>query len=184
MLQEEMNQLYFEWLYEMICGGTKYNKLSYFKLLEQLNNIEFTYIVPRDVNRLKDGIDLRYRFAYDNGYSRNLIAEYIDNRPCSVLEMMVALAYRVEEQIMDDKEAGNRTGQWFWNMIVNLGLGNMHDGNFRPGYVYEVIDIFLNRMYDADGKGGLFTLKNCPYDLRDIEIWMQCMWYLDEIMEI
>lgn len=52
-----------------------------------------------------------------------MIASYLDNRPCSVLEMIIALAIRLEEHIMDDPDIGNRTGQWFWDMIVSLGLG-------------------------------------------------------------
>ena len=39
----------------------------------------------------------------------------------------------------------------------------------------------LNRDYGRDGKGGLFTIEHCRYDMRDIEIWYQANWYLDNI---
>lgn len=98
---------------------------------------------------------------------------YLDNRPCSVLEMIIALAIRLEEHIMDDPDIGNRTGQWFWDMIVSLGLGSMDDSKFDKAHAIDVIRRFLDRDYGRDGKGGLFTIEHCRYDMRDIEIWYQ-----------
>jgi hypothetical protein len=95
--------------------------------------------------------------------------------------MMIALSIRLEEDFMDDPLYGNRTGQWFWQMVVNLGLGSMTDERFDRRYVRERIDIFLNREYKPDGEGGLFILRDCKYDLRDVEIWYQLNWYLDHI---
>ena len=109
-------------MYQLVFDGRYSKRLSYRKLLRELHRIEFTYSIPMDGNRAEDGVDLRYRFGYENGYSSSMISVYLDNRMCSVLEMMIALAIRCEEHIMDDPDIGNRTGQWFWNMIVNLGL--------------------------------------------------------------
>ena len=136
-----------------------------------------------DGNRAQDGIDFRYRFGHENGISNKIIERHLDNRACSVLEMMVAIAFKAEEQIMDDFNYGNRTGQWFWNMIVNLGLGNMSDDDFDERKANNNITRFLNREYDYDGRGGLFTIENCECDMRGIEIWTQFMWYLDNILE-
>jgi hypothetical protein len=134
-----------------------------------------------DQNRAEDGLSLRYRFALDNGYEDNpdYILDILDG-PCSVLEMMVALALRCEE-VMDDAHIGDRTSQWFWGMIVNLGLGAMYDDLYDRQLVDEIIDTFLDRNYDPDGKGGLFTILNCERDLRDMEIWQQLCWYLNTI---
>jgi hypothetical protein len=95
--------------------------------------------------------------------------------------MMVALAVRCEETIMDDALMGNRTGQWFWGMIHNLGLSRMTDPEFDRRFVDDVIARFLNREYEPNGKGGLFTVKHCDRDLRTVEIWWQLSWYLDSI---
>jgi hypothetical protein len=96
--------------------------------------------------------------------------------------MMVALSVRCEETIMDDPRIGDRTGQWFWGMISSLGLGSMMDNQFDKEYVDSVIDRFLKREYEPNGKGGLFTIKRCRYDLRSVEIWYQMCWYLDKFI--
>lgn len=181
MLQEELQNKYFEWLYYLVCGDDEYNRLTYRNLLYFLHSVEFTWSehVPFDENRAIDGIDFRYNFGTKHGYSRNIINEYLNVTPCSVLEMMVALSYKVEQQIMDDYTYGNRTGQWFWNMIVSLGLGYMDDQNFNESAAYRVISKFLDRKYSPDGRGGLFTIEGCEYDLTYVEIWSQCLWYLN-----
>ena len=176
MDEQRINDEYFEWMCGLICGNRYAEAVSYRKLLAYLHSIEFTYSIPRDKNRAEDGLDLRYRFTYETNIK---YAEDYIHGPCSVLEMMVALAIRCEENIMDDPSYGNRTGQWFWGMIVNLGLGFMTDSRFDEQFVDDVIFRFLNREYEPDGKGGLFTVRNCKYDLRTVEIWYQMCWYLD-----
>lgn len=175
----EIEYEYFEWLYNYVCKGRSHDKVSYKKLFELLHQTEFTFIIPNDVNRASDGVDLRYRFASYKG-DRTLV-DYIDG-PCSVLEMMVALAIRCEETIMDNTGYGDRTGQWFWEMISNLGIGYMNDDVFCAEYVEEVIHDFLKRRYNPDGKGGLFYIRYCEDDLREFEIWTQLLWYLDKFV--
>jgi hypothetical protein len=163
---------YFIWLTDFVYDG------RFTKLLEYLHCIEFTYYIPMDKNRAADGLALRYRF----GYERNIPdAERYLTGPCTILEMMVALALRCEETIMDDPTMGNRTGQWFWNMVVSLELGSMTDDRFDKPYIDDVITRFLEREYRRDGKGGLFTVRRPPGDMRHAEIWDQMSWYLDTI---
>lgn len=176
---DQVSNEYFEWIFDLVCGKRYSEYISFRKLLMHLHDTEFTFIIPKDINRAKDGADLRYRFALS--LDSMDILEYLD-RPCSVLEMMVALAIRCEENIMDDPRVGDRTGQWFWGMITNLGLGGMSDDRFDKRYVDGVLDRFLKRRYEPNGRGGLFTILNCDRDLRDIEIWVQLLWYLDNIV--
>lgn len=170
MTRREIDDKYFEWMYDLVCEGRYARGISYRKLLGYLHEVEFTYTISNDANRAEDGIDLRRRFPY--GFA-------LDG-PCSVLEMMIALAIRCEESIMDDPKVGNRTGQWFWRMVTNLGLGSMSDNRFDEKLVKNVIERFLDRDYEPDGRGGLFTVC-CDYDLRDVEIWIQLGWYLNGI---
>lgn len=171
---------YFEWLYNLVCGQ-RYSKPIYRKLLMRLHDTEFRYLIPRDRNRVEDGEDLRYRFALEHGYDVPTTVSDL-GRPCSVLEMMVALANRCEEQIADDPNYGNRMSQWFWGMIVNMGLGTMTNDMYEEGQVDSIIQRFLDREYEPDGRGGLFRIRNCTDDLRGVEIWYQLCWYLDTIL--
>lgn len=178
MRYDDINDDYFAWLYELICGDRFTRNISFRKLMSYLHNQEFIYVISRDENRAEDGMDLRYRFALDYLSVANA-DEYLKG-PCSVLEMLVALAFKIEET-MDDPCMGDRTRQWFWNMIVSLGLGSMSDERFDEVYVRKVIQRFLYREYEPNGKGGLFTIRGCPEDLRQMEIWHQMCWYLDTI---
>ena len=180
MTRDNLNNLYFDWMCQLVYTNRYSKNLSYRKLLSRLHDTDFTYILSMDGNRSEDGIELRYRFGNENGYDHPMIASYLDARPCSVLEMMVALSLRCEENITSDPDYGDRTGQWFWNMIVSLGLGSMDDEKFDRVYVDDVIKKFLERDYEPNGKGGLFIIDNCDYDLRDAEIWYQLCWYLDQ----
>ena len=100
-----------------------------------------------------------------------------------MLEMMVALAIRMEEDIMVNLEYGDRTGQWFWGMIRSLGLGKMTDHRFNQRKFDSIIDIFMNHEYESDGHGGLFAIEDCEYDLTKEEIWTQMNWYLNTLEE-
>ena len=165
---------YFEWLYDMM----RKKNVSHRKLFAYLHSTEFRFINPRDLNRAKDGVNLRYRFSLQ--HNLDSVPECLDG-PCSVLEMIAALAIRCEETIMDNASIGDRTGQWFWGMIANMGLGSMQDDRFDKEYVEFVVNRFLNLEYEPNGKGGLFTIRNCDCDLRDVEIWYQLNWYLNTI---
>lgn len=182
MTKDELNNLYFEWMYRLISKERLSKKKSYRELLLYLHNVDFNYLISLDANREEDGIELRYRFGRKYQYDDPMISRYLDDRPCSVLEMMIALAIRCEEHIMDNPDVGDRTGQWFWNMIESLGLGSMTDEKFDEDYANRVIERFLNREYKRNGEGGLFTVKHCRRDLRTVEIWYQMCWYLDEIL--
>lgn len=183
MTRQNLNNEYFNWMYNLVCSEKSFKSVSYRTLLTYLNKTEFNYILPMDGNRAEDGTDLRYRFGYENDIPDYEIAAYLDNRPCSILEMMVALSIRCEENIMDNPDIGNRTGQWFWSMIKSLGLYSMNDSHFERNKADKIIKRFLNRDYKINGEGGLFTIPNYRKDLRYVEIWYQAMWYLDEVLE-
>lgn len=179
MFQDQIINDYFEWLWNFTkCRGHSQN----IKIITLLHNIEFRYSIPMDANREEDGIDLRYRFITEVGIPKNYqeVYGYLDG-PCSVLEMMIALAIRCEESIMDDPDIGDRTSEWFWLMMKNLGLDYMNDRKFDRDVAEEKISIFLDRRYKRNGEGGLFVV-NGRRDLRKVEIWYQMCWYLDTIM--
>ena len=182
MTQRDINLDYFDWLSDIVCGVRYSPEISYSKLLMCLHNINFTYLHPMDENRAEHGANLRYRFALMLVpiQETDCIVNALSG-PCSVLEMMIALADDLE-MIMDDPRIGNRTAQWFWSMVASLGLSGMYNEHFDARYVNEVIDRFLNRDYAPNGKGGLFTIRHYDQDMRKIEIWWQACAYLNSIM--
>jgi hypothetical protein len=183
MTRNELNDQYFEWMYQLVLNERYSKSRSYRKLISYLNDISFRFSLPMDDNRSADGIDLRYRFGYEKSYDNRIIAQLLDDHPCSVLEMMIALSMRCEENIMANPEVGNRLGQWFWDMLRNLGLIRMDDEHFDQDYVRYRINRMLDREYESNGEGGLFVVKNARRDLRSVEIWYQACWYLDEVLE-
>ena len=172
MTRDELSDQYFDWMYQLVVDD-RYSNKSYRKLFARLYDTEFTYTIPMDGNRAEDGINLRYRFG---------VASCLDDRPCSILEMMIALSIRCEEHIMDDPDVGDRTGQWFWSMLVSLGLGGMEDRKFDRYLVDATLERFLDRGYERNGEGGLFTVNN-GRDMRRTEIWYQMNYYLSEMMK-
>lgn len=143
---------------------------TYKKTLKRLFDTPFEYTMYMDKNRYLDGESLRARLGYDD----------LDE-DVSVLEMMVALALRMEEDIMTDPKYGDRTSQWFWKMFNSLGLNRYDDDNYDEQDVDDIIDDFLDRKYKSNGKGGLFTFNKKPLrDPREVEIWDQMQWWVSE----
>jgi len=155
-----------------IVFDKRYSVNTYNNLFMDLYSCDFTWprTVPGDANRAEDGLRLRSDLNY-----------YDDLKPCSILEMLIALAIRMENDIMHNPEEGDRTGLWFWEMLSSMGLSTQNDRNYDPAYVNSCIERFIRREYDADGSnGGIFVLSNPRKDLRYVEIWYQAMWYLVE----
>lgn len=166
-----VNSEYFRVLRDLIL--TDKGDETYDLLIKDLYAINFYATIDRDENRAKDGFDLRARYMGDD-------SDYITG-PCSVLEMLIALAQRMSE-IMYDPDIGDDTARWFWEMIQNLGLDFNSDSRYSSIFTDQVIGRFLNRSYDADGLGGLFPLEypGEEIDQRDVEIWYQMQSYLNE----
>lgn len=177
-IEDRVNADYFEWMYDLVCGDRFAKTISYRKLLTFLHDTEFVYFVPYDENRASEGMSLRYHYCLLHDCEE---LEWCLDGPCSVLEMMIALAIRCEENIMDDFSMGDRTSQWFWNMVTNMGLGGEHDAAFDERLVTDVVVRFLNREYEPDGRGGLFRVRGWNRDMRTAEIWHQLMAYINSM---
>ena len=176
--KDKIENDYFEWIYDLMCGRRYAKDISYRKLLSHLHSVEFTYTIQRDSNRAADGIELRYRFSLAKNHKDWYL--YLDG-PCSVLEMMIALSLQCEENIMTSPDTDDKTSRWFWEMIDNLGLSDQFDGNYDKKHVDNILKKFLNRRYRKNGQGGLFYVENADCDMRDIEIWTQMCWYSNTI---
>ena len=177
---KDIEQDYFDWMINKISNQRYSAYRTHNKILNYLYSIEFTYTLPLDANRFEDGIYLRYRFGYERHIPESVIGSELDVRGCTILEMMIALALRCEDNIMSNTNYGSRTPEWFWDMMKSLGLYEMTDDEYDKQVANKIINRFLNRDYGRDGRGGLFTIEGAKRDLRYVEIWSQAMWYLDQ----
>lgn len=169
--REETVIEYFEWLLEKVDFDNDH--CGYEELLRYLHSVEFTSRIPKDENRVIDGLNLRDEFMCD----RN-IDGYIEG-PCSVLEMLVAFSIRIEMDITGDP-GNDDLSRWFWVMLDNLGLLKYDDRHFDEEEVEEIVNIFLERKYSRDGRGGLFPLFHPKTNQRETELWYQMQRYLTE----
>ena len=176
-----LRKKYFLWMVQIVGNPQgKYRRKTYRALLERLNETEFIPFHPMDENRVDDGVELRYRFGREEGIPDAEIATNLDNRECSVLEIMVSLAIRMEETITSDPDYGDRTSIWFWDMVDSMGLLDMYDDHFHGETVNTTLDRTIRREYASNGRGGLFTVREPREDMRNVEIWYQMMWWLTD----
>ena len=168
---------YFEWLLDRICDKS-HPKERYRSLLENLWIREYYPIIFLDQNRVSDGLTLRSEF---NSLKRiptvNKLSPDELSQPCTVLETLIALSIRIERDILTD-DIGDRTSVWFWTMMENMELDIMDERRYDEYYVNTVVDKFLNRHYGPNGEGGPFYIPYSMKDLREVELWMQAMWYI------
>jgi hypothetical protein len=168
-VNESLDDRYLTWLYSQVADVRVRNKSkTYWDLFKQLYEKEFIWLVPNDDNRIQDGLDLRYEWAYSISP-----APGVSEDRCSFLEVLIALSRRLAF------EGEGHPPVWFWHLIENLGLQNCTD---RPKYDQDEVDDRLNdvilRTYKPDGTGGLFPMRNTRHDQRNVELWYQMNEYL------
>ena len=164
-----LNHVYFVWLLDKINLSERNIMTSdqYGFLLDAMFQKTFYAVVNKDWNRSVDGELLREKFASEKNMKEPDLGD------CRVLEMLVALSIRIENEVMYDHAYGDRTSEWFWMMVRNLGLLQFDNSHFSEKKVDEILTKFLDREYEPDGAGGLFPMKDSEKDQREIEIWWQ-----------
>lgn len=167
---------YFEWLYYKVINFNKRRK-RFRRLIRQLHSMDYYYSIEYDNNRASDGKSLRWYYVEDGGDDR---IQQWDNE-CTVLEMLIALAIKMEN-IMDDPIIDNSAAHWFWMFMYNLDLDDMDDSVFDLCYVIRRVKMFLDRTYDFYGRGNIIYIPDSMDDLRTVEVWYQMCWYLSSIM--
>ena len=173
---------YFVWMISKIFRNQTASSV-YNGLLEYLNSIIFTWEFEMDENRQKDAQDLRYIFGYEKGYSEAQICQELDIVPPSLLEVMIALIIRAQENILCDLEKVDINQDIFLDMLKSLGLDSMKGSNLsinNKQYIDNIINNLFTHNYSYYGEGGLFIVNNPKADMSNTEIWYQFMWYLNE----
>jgi hypothetical protein len=173
-----LDELYFTWLYEQVADPDFEDEgLTYWEVLKVLFKTDFAFVIRMDENRVEDGKALRRKFIAEQSLSG--VPDHWIEIGCSVLELMLGLAERLEFL------ADGKTHYWFWELMGNLGLRRYNDSQEIP---YEDVEEILNkvifRQYDADGYGGFFPLRRPQRDQRGLELWAQLNDYVQEMNEI
>jgi len=155
-----------------------------FFLLRHLHHIEFYDFVPHDCNRSADGKKLREIYQHEVGRKASFYVSGHDEGPCTVLEMMIGVAIRMENELAVGPYA-LKMPECFWTLIENLELHWCDDRKFNNDTsVATVIDdrihAMMDRKYRANGKGGLFPLRRPSENQKKIEIWYQMQAFLLE----
>ena len=175
----DVNQDYFHWLCEAV--GIEQEDKAYWLLAKDLHRMPFYSLVPHDENRAMDGVMLRDEYLDEINCPKYV---RIDLEDCTMLEMLVALAKRMDYETSNPRTEVNNTAGWFWEMMNNLGLSGFDDAHYvSQNGLLDVDDILkrlVERTYSRDGTGGLFPLKWASGDQREAEIWFQMNAYLAE----
>lgn len=177
---KDVRDRYFDYLISV--SESSWTKQELFPL-QILFNTEFYDLVPHDENRIADAKQLREDFLKSSQNLPQEIDLIRDMGPANCLEVMVALAERMEF-LTNNGDGINRTGCWFWEMFHNLDLSV--DTNKDNIDLYKAkIQRFVDREYEPSGHGGLFPIRdvkylNRPIDARKEELWSQMQAYLME----
>ena len=168
----DLEQMYYYWLTSFIPKWI----YPYSCLIRLLYDTPFRVTLLMDENRVGDGLGMRTRFTWENHMGiieRDILKQA---RPCSVLEVMIGLAHRFEEEYMTQYDQDdNFVERWFGAMINSLGLSQYNDENFNITECSQIIENFLQRDYSPDGRGSLFYIPGINVDMRQMEIWQQLL---------
>ncbi len=180
--EENFKNAYVNWIEREMRAG------DYHILFDVLYDTEFTWDrqrVPMDSNREADGRYLRRRFSDASGLVEPFgCVEW----PASFLEVMVALAFRIHEQLMYDPVEHPEDGpwMWFWEWMGNAGLDTHTDDEMMRGgqgsfmMTTARVNAIMDRRYSYSGEGGFFPLEDARCDQRNEEMWFQANSYMGE----
>lgn len=180
--------LYFDWLCRKLNGVD-----GHFFVCLTLFDIEFFAINKFDISRIGDALDLREEFINELEKNKpenweNEIYELQQHFP-TVFEVLIALAFKLQNDIIYEPSVENEADSWFWIYLENLDLIDIADSQWSykaESYVRDRVDIFLSRKYNANGTNGniyiLYDL-NPIEDVRNMSLWDQTWAFITEWLE-
>ena len=171
------NKLYFDYLTSLIDNSGKVFEYSY--LLEYLYNCQFVWLsnIPLDENRAIDGMQLRTSYAkLLSPQDVGMFSEAVFNKPCSMLEMLVAFADRLT-YVVSSLDRSN----YFWLFIENLGLNVFSNISYDPITVNNIVQGFIygKKVNPADANPPLLFPCREVYNNLDKDLYMQANYYLN-----
>lgn len=176
MTKSALRQDYFQWLCTRVeLDG--HDGRSYLILAKDLHKTIFIVTLDNDDNRAEDGRQLREDYAA-------LYGSCAMEGPCTVLELLIGIAERMDFELSDPYDDSPNTTAYFWELLCNLGIDDYDDDSYfsMNGWFHckDILNRFMQRDYRRNGKGGLFPLRYPKGDQRCVEIWYQMHAYLQE----
>lgn len=169
---------YFEWLVEQVNDGEHDDMLP---VLSYLYKKEFKWenLHRLDSNRAIDGIQMREEYADE---FNTPFKDEDKEEPCSVLEMLVRLCINIEAYVTG-VPGEERPDIWFWEFLDNLGIDRRCEGRgYDKHYLDQIIDRWLEGKITKHGKHSPFPVRHGGGDMREKDIWMSAMAYVNERM--
>lgn len=171
--------MYYIWLLDAVA--TKAEQNNYSLAFNSLYSTPFVSYDEFDDNLKENALSLRDDFLDRSRTARKLIDIYGDiNWSVGILEIMVYLATKIEDTIMSNPDYGDRTGLWFWYMMESLDIIQFDNNHFDEPNVSQKLDNFVERRYEKNGFGGLFTVDKRGFDARKTNIWQQAMTFITD----
>lgn len=169
---------YFEWLKNRV-DFLDFPE-CYDRLFNRLHEMPFRWRHPMDKNRATEALALRLKYSNEIGKKINFLTNM--SSP-SVFELLISISEKMNFICSSFDE--DKTKIIFWRLLSNLELSDMSDPNYeRFGgnwTVDMVLNRFLDREYDVDGRnGGLFPMINPRENQREVELWYQMNQYLSD----
>lgn len=163
---------YIHWLTDKVGGDN-----GCLFLMLKLFDTQFYAYDEEDTNRVSDALSYRDVYIYNFGQEEDM--EWARTAPCSLLEILISLAIKLEDDIMYVPSGGSCAAKWFWMFLENLGLDDLSDAYWSADAEEAVsysAERFMSREYDSDGSGGnIFVIQeeHCDLDMRKLHLWQQ-----------
>lgn len=172
--KDGLREDYLSWLASQFRDEHGSPDKSYDGLLNAMFERPFGWVLPRDQNRIVDGLDLRVAFANEHRLRTNSL-EFLG--PCSFLEVLIGLSRRMAFI------AGGEPPGWSWHLLTNLELDRLSDPftRHKRNKAEEIMNIVIERTYSPDGTGSFFPLAWPEDDMTKVEIWYQMNTYTSEL---
>lgn len=177
---------YLEYLFGKIGGG------YYEDLLYELWNIDFEPRHRLDFNWAERGLGLRVVFYELTGGRKNVPGygrKVGDEKPCSVLEMLVSLCLEAADSVGDGIRWSDAR-DWFHAILDNLGLDSATNSNFElyREFLWREMNAVMLGHYDKFGrpynwfvltdKGAKKVHDSESIDFPTMDIWHQLMCWI------
>lgn len=183
MENDALWESYGSWL----LAECRFRKRGYSKLMQHLHLMVFEWVHPMDENRAGDGMEHRYYFLRSlGGNAPSDLCEKLQKRPCSMLEMLVGLAIRIDGDYVGDVNSP-RPDLLICEFLENWGLMGGSTKAKNRGFTCEFVNSrvlsFRNSQVNSQVKNvdfGPFPVEKPEKYPYNSEIWSLLHQYLFE----